>query len=51
MLFRIVVVDSDNGSEFVNEDLLDWREKRKITVTRACRATRTTAATSSRRTG
>jgi hypothetical protein len=28
-------VDSDNGSEFINEDLLGWCRNRKVTFTRA----------------
>jgi Integrase core domain len=35
MPFPIRGVDSDNGSEFINEDLLRWCESRQITFTRA----------------
>jgi hypothetical protein len=35
MPFPILGVDSDNGSEFINEDLLGWCEGRQITFTRA----------------
>jgi hypothetical protein len=35
MPFPILGVDSDNGSEFINDDLLRWCRKRKITFTRA----------------
>jgi hypothetical protein len=35
MPFPIQGVDSDNGSEFINEDLLRWCEGRQITFTRA----------------
>jgi Integrase core domain len=35
MPFPIVGVDSDNGSEFINEDLLRWCQDRRITFTRA----------------
>lgn len=35
MPFPILGVDSDNGSEFINDLLLEWCEKRKITFTRA----------------
>ena len=35
MPFPILGVDSDNGSEFINEDLLDWCQGRQITFTRA----------------
>jgi hypothetical protein len=35
MPFPIVGVDSDNGSEFINEDLLAWCQDRHITFTRA----------------
>ena len=33
--FPILGVDSDNGSEFINEHLLKWCEDRRITFTRA----------------
>lgn len=33
--FPILGVDSDNGSEFINEHLLDWCQGRQITFTRA----------------
>ena len=33
--FDILGVDSDNGSEFINEHLLQWCQRRKITFTRA----------------
>jgi hypothetical protein len=32
--FPILGVDSDNGSEFINHDLLHWCEQRQITFTR-----------------
>jgi hypothetical protein len=35
MPFPILGVDCDNGSEFINEDLLRWCEGRQITFTRA----------------
>ena len=35
MPFPILGVDSDNGSEFINEYLLQWCQRRKITFTRA----------------
>src|SRR5246500_1658944 len=35
MPFPILGVDSDNGSEFINEDLLHWCLGRQITFTRA----------------
>ncbi|BBX99215.1 integrase catalytic domain-containing protein [Mycobacterium lacus] len=35
MPFPILGVDSDNGSEFINEDLLRWCQDRQITFTRA----------------
>jgi hypothetical protein len=35
MPFPILGVDSDNGSEFINEHLLKWCEQRRITFTRA----------------
>jgi hypothetical protein len=35
MPFPILGVDSDNGSEFINEDLLRWCQGRQITFTRA----------------
>ncbi len=35
MPFPILGVDSDNGSEFINDHLLAWCEKRKITFTRS----------------
>jgi len=35
MPFPILGVDSDNGSEFINEHLLKWCEDRQITFTRA----------------
>jgi hypothetical protein len=33
--FPVLGVDSDNGSEFINEYLLQWCKRRKITFTRA----------------
>lgn len=33
--FPILGVDCDNGSEFINDDLLSWCRKRKITFTRS----------------
>ena len=35
MPFPILGVDSDNGSEFINEQLLDWCRGRQISFTRA----------------
>ncbi|OBK62075.1 integrase catalytic domain-containing protein, partial [Mycolicibacterium fortuitum] len=35
MPFPIVGVDSDNGSEFINDDLFAWCQDRKITFTRS----------------
>ena len=35
MPFPILGVDSDNGSEFINDQLLDWCRGREITFTRA----------------
>ncbi|WP_445167561.1 integrase catalytic domain-containing protein [Mycolicibacterium sp. Dal123E01] len=35
MPFPILGVDSDNGSEFINEDLLTWCQDRGITFTRS----------------
>ncbi len=35
MPFPLLGVDSDNGSEFINYHLLDWREQRRITFTRS----------------
>lgn len=35
MPFPILGVDSDNGSEFINDDLLTWCQDRKITFTRS----------------
>ncbi|MUL91714.1 DDE-type integrase/transposase/recombinase [Mycolicibacterium sp. CBMA 331] len=35
MPFPIVGVDSDNGSEFINDDLFKWCDDRKITFTRS----------------
>jgi hypothetical protein len=35
MPFPILGVDSDNGSEFINEHLFAWCQKRQITFTRA----------------
>jgi hypothetical protein len=35
MPFPILGVDSDNGSEFINDDVFGWCQKRKITFTRA----------------
>lgn len=35
MPFPILGVDCDNGSEFINEDLLGWCQGRQITFTRA----------------
>ena len=49
--FPIRGIDSDNGSEFINHHLLHYCETRKITFTRGRSGKRTTAATSSRRTG
>jgi transposase InsO family protein len=33
--FPILGVDSDNGSEFINDDLFEWCTKRRITFTRS----------------
>ena len=35
MPFPILGVDSDNGSEFINDHLWRWCQRRKITFTRA----------------
>jgi hypothetical protein len=35
MPFPILGVDSDNGSEFINDDLFDWCQGRQITFTRS----------------
>ena len=35
MPFPILGVDSDNGSEFINDDLLAWCEDRRVTFTRS----------------
>ncbi|KZM74570.1 integrase [Nocardia terpenica] len=35
MPFPILGVDSDNGSEFINHNLLTWCEKRQLTFTRS----------------
>jgi hypothetical protein len=35
MPFPILGMDSDNGSEFINDDLLTWCTRRKITFTRS----------------
>lgn len=35
MPFPILGVDSDNGSEFINDDVFNWCQRRKITFTRA----------------
>jgi hypothetical protein len=35
MPFPILGVDSDNGTEFINNHLLAWCEQRQITFTRA----------------
>jgi transposase InsO family protein len=35
MPFPILGIDSDNGSEFINDDLLQWCRERKITFTRS----------------
>jgi transposase InsO family protein len=35
MPFPILGVDSDNGSEFINDDLLRWCQDRRITFTRS----------------
>ena len=35
MPFPILGVDSDNGSEFINDELLGWCQGRRITFTRA----------------
>jgi Integrase core domain len=35
MPFPILGVDSDNGSEFINDDLLAWCQNRRITFTRS----------------
>jgi hypothetical protein len=52
MPFPILGVDSDNGSEFISDHLLGWRQGRqKIWTVVRCRAIRTTAVTSSRKSG
>jgi transposase InsO family protein len=35
MPFPILGVDSDNGSEFINDHLFQWCERRQVTFTRA----------------
>ncbi len=35
MPFPILGVDSDNGSEFINDDLFNWCQRHHITFTRA----------------
>lgn len=35
MPFPLLGVDSDNGSEFINDDLFEWCTKRRITFTRS----------------
>jgi transposase InsO family protein len=35
MPFPILGVDSDNGSEFINDDLLAWCQNRRVTFTRS----------------
>jgi hypothetical protein len=49
--FKVLGIDSDNGSEFINAHLFDYCTANKITFTAPGRATRTTAPMSSRRTG
>jgi hypothetical protein len=52
MPFQSLGVDFDNGTEFINDHLLGWCQGRHITFTPgAGRAIRTTAITSSRKTG
>lgn len=33
--FPLLGLDSDNGSEFLNQDMLDWVERNKVTYTRS----------------
>jgi IS30 family transposase len=42
--FALLGIDSDNGSEFINDHLLRWCLDQRITFTRSRRRTRTTAA-------
>jgi hypothetical protein len=49
--FRLCGIDSDNGSEFINEHLWDYCQAHEIQFTRGRLTRRTTTRTSSRRTG
>ena len=48
--FALQGIDSDNGSEFINDHLLRYTRQERITFTRGRAGRRTTAASSSRRT-
>jgi hypothetical protein len=49
--FPLLGLDSDNGAEFINHQILGFCQTREITFTRARPIARTTTASSSRRTG
>ncbi|BCW70848.1 transposase family protein [Arthrobacter sp. NicSoilB8] len=49
--FPIIGIDSDNGSEFINEHLLAYCHARRITFTRSRPGNKNDGATSNRRTG
>jgi len=49
--FRLLGVDSDNGSEFINWRLKRWCDREQIQLSRGRPYTKTTMPTSSRRTG
>nr|WP_231994070.1 transposase family protein [Mycobacterium sp. 852002-50816_SCH5313054-b] len=51
MPFPLLGVDCDNGSEFINDDLLAWCQDRRITFTRSRPGNKNDGVTSSRRTG
>ena len=49
--FPLLGIDSDNGSEFINDHLLRWCVSQQITFTRSRPANKNDGATWSRRTG
>ena len=49
--FKILGLDSESGSEFLNAPLLEYCADQRITFTRCRRIARTTVASSSKRTG
>ena len=49
--FRLLGLDSDNGSEFINHHLYDYCQRKKITFTRSRPYKKNDNATWSRRTG